>query len=368
MTDAEVRVDVVIGVHSPTRPIERAVDSVLANSEARALIVVHNTPRSGVEHRLGPLAGHDRVRIVELHDGVRSPAGAFNAGLDHSTAEFVSFLGSDDTTDPGAIDAWVAQADRDGADIVIAPVRRTAGGVGTMPRVRPRRTRNLDGDRDRLFEKTAPLGILRRSVVGELRYTVGIPRGVDQAFGIHLWFSGASISFDPMAPAYVEHDDQQDRVTYGRGPAIDDLRYVAAIESDDVFQAMPAAARRAVAAKIIRAHLLTTALSRLEPSGLAAQDRSDLVQLLAQLEGWAPGVRGLLARRDVALLDAILRDGADAETARRIGGDRGRFLSPGALLPDRLGWTLHRHAPLRSLAAGFLVLRRANLAHASRRG
>jgi hypothetical protein len=295
--------------------------------------------------------------VLELADGVRSPANSYNHALDAATADFVSVVGSDDELAAGAIDGWVALADRVAADVVIAPILRVGGAPVPSPRVRPGRVAGLSGDRDRLFERTAPLGLVARERFGALRFTEGLPRGIDQAYGLHLWFSGARIAFDPATPPYLEHDDQRDRVTKVGGPAIDDLRYFEAIEADPVFQGMSPKARRAVAAKIIRVHVVGSIATHVGDDGLSETDRNDLTQAVDRLRGWAPRLDGLLSIRDHRLLSVALRPGATADEIRDAIGDRTSYLSLPALVTHDPLLVLHRHAPLRSLAAGRFVAR-----------
>lgn len=352
-------VDVFLGVHSTSRPVERAVRAALRNATpVRVTVVAHNVGQDEVLRRLGPLADDGRVRVVELTDGVRSPANAFNKGLDIATATYVSVVGSDDELAPGALDAWVALAERHSADVVIAPIFRIPTGPVPSPRVRSRRRGPLDGDRDRLFERTAPLGLLRRDRFADLRYPEGMPRGVDQAYGLHLWFSGARVVFDPSSPPYLEHDDQQDRVTRAGGRARDDLAYLDSIEEGLAFRTMSRAARRAVAAKILRVHVLSAVERRIGDEGLDPTDRSDVADAVARLRRWAPGVLGLLAVRDHRALACALRTDATGEDLRSAFGGRSRYLTPGALLTSNPFRVLHRHAPLRSLLAGYVVARR----------
>lgn len=352
------RVDVIIGVHNTSRPVERAVASALRNRVAvRVMVVAHNTDPNAVRRRLGALANDPRVVVLDLHDGIRSPANSYNHALDSAIADFVSVVGSDDELAPGALDAWVGLADRVHAEVVMAPILRVGGGPVPSPRVRPGRTDKLDGDRDRLFERTAPLGLVGRARFGGLRFTEGLPRGIDQAYGLHLWFSGARIAFDPTTPPYLEHDDQRDRVTKVGGPAIDDLRYFDAIEADPVFQTIPSGARRAVAAKIVRVHVISSIATHLGESGLTEEDRRDLAHVVDRLRGWAPRLDQLLSRRDHRALATGLRPGASGDEIRAAIGDRRSYLSPAALVPRNPLLTLHRHAPFRSLVAARFVAR-----------
>lgn len=359
-----LEVEVILGVHNDSRPIERAVSSILDNAaRIRVTVVAHNHPAERVRRRLGRIAEDPRVRVLELMDGVRSPANPYNFALDSCTAEFVGVVGSDDELASGAIDGWLSVARRDSADVVIAPVWRVGSGAVPAPRVRRGRTTKLDGDRDRLFERTAPLGVWRRLAFPSLRFIEDLPRGIDHEFGLALWFSGRKISFDPAVPPYLEHDDQDDRVTKVQGTAADDFAYLDALERSSTVRAMSPSARRAVAAKILKTHVVGSIFARAGTGGLSERDRSALTTVTARLRKWAPGVDSVLSRRDLRVLRAALEDKVDGTWLAGQLAQRGSYLSVGALVPGALIKTLHRHAPLRSLLAGRRVARAIARAH-----
>jgi hypothetical protein len=360
------RIEAIVCVHNTSRPVERAVGSALQNSASlRVTVIVHNTDPDAVTDRLATLVRDPRVRVLELSDGIRSPANAFNYGLDNATGQYVCLIGSDDELERGALDSWLALADTTHSDVVVAPVRRVAGGGLPAPDAGRGRTVRLDGDRDRLFERVAPLGLVRLARFAGLRFTEGLPRGVDQAYGLHMWFSGAAVAFDPTTPAYLEWDDQPDRVTTAGGPLSADFGYLDVFEGDAVFQSMSAAARRAVAARIVRVYLVGGVARRLTETGLTGEDRAALSAVLRRLRAWAPGVDGILAVRDRRALRAALNPVLSGEDVRRAIGDRSRYLTVNALLTVNPVRVLHRHAPLRSLIAGRRVARavEANARH-----
>src|SRR5690606_32966540 len=107
-------------------------------------------------------AADTRVRLISLIDGIPSPAGPINAGLDAATAPFTSLLGSDDLYEPGAIDAWLEVQRRGRADVVIPRVSTHSGNTLRTPPTRPFRTHRLDGVRDRLSYRTVQLGLVSR--------------------------------------------------------------------------------------------------------------------------------------------------------------------------------------------------------------
>jgi hypothetical protein len=211
-----------------------------------------------------------------------------------------------------------------------------------------------------LFERVAPLGLVRRERFADLRLTEGLARGEDQVFSLHLWFSGASVAFDPTLPPYVEHDDQPDRITMAPAPFNDDVAFLDAIETDPVFQAMSPAARRALGARLIRVFVIGAIASRLGAHGLDDGTRDAIQDTVRRLSGWAPGVEGLLARRDRALVRVALRPDADVDALEAALASRSGFRSPSALIPADVLRLFHRHAPLRSLLAQRRIAKQEN--------
>ncbi|MCK2036323.1 glycosyltransferase family 2 protein [Microbacterium sp. SSW1-49] len=355
-------VDVIVGVHNGDRPIERAVRSVLASTvHVRVSVVAHNVGTDVIARRLGELVDDPRVRILSLQDGVRSPANAFNRGLDAATGTYVAIVGSDDSLEAGALDAWVALAERHAADAVIAPIIRDGDHAVPTPRIRDRRrVRVLDADRDRVFERTAALGIQRRKTTDSLRYATGLPRGVDQEFGLRLWTT-KRIVFDPATPVYREHADQNDRVTHAFGPLIEDFAFLDGIESAVAGLALPL--RRAVVAKLVRVHLVPAVSNRARAKSLDTADLDAADDILRRLSALAPGMQRLLPRALRGDLAAI-RHRSVAEAVDVTRRSRSRLTE---VLPDDPWLFLHRHAPLRSLSAGRSVMRRTQIAYAARR-
>lgn len=354
-------VDVVIAVHTDRRPIERATASALQTTRnVRVTVVAHNVGPEAIRARLGVLADDPRVRVIPLSDGMPSPAGPFNHGLSAATATYTAILGSDDEFESGAIDAWVALAERTGADVVVAPVVRDGGAGIPTPRIRRRRAgRILDGDRDRLFERSAALGLHRRATTGGVAFDAGLTSGEDQRPGLELWFGRRTV-FDPVSPAYLEHGDQGDRVTHRFGVLADDFAFLTGL--DDVLASLSAAARRGVAAKILRVHLVPALRVRAAAGTLTDADVSAAADVIASLQTRAPGAEGLLPRDAGVIVDAV-RSGRAADV-RRLAQARSTRLD--SLLSARLVLALHRHAPLRTQWAGRRVARTVTAAHAKR--
>src|SRR5699024_4536526 len=91
-------IDVIIATHTPERPVQRAVHSVLAHTacNVRVTVVVHNTDPAPIEHSLQDYLDEPRLRVVTLNDGIPSPSGPMNHGYSLATATYTSLIGSDD--------------------------------------------------------------------------------------------------------------------------------------------------------------------------------------------------------------------------------------------------------------------------------
>ncbi|WP_167756935.1 glycosyltransferase family 2 protein [Leifsonia flava] len=350
-------VDVVIAVHSPDRPVERAVGSVLLHTTAsvRVTVVVHNTDAAPVVARLSGFVGKAGLRILELHDGIASPAGPFNLGLDHATAPFTSVLGSDDEFEPGAIDAWLAVANSDSADVVIACLRHAGGSPVPTPPTRPFRQSSLDPVKDRLSYRSAPLGLVSRAAFGELRFAEGLPSGEDLPYVSRLWFSGRRISSARSAPAYRLHDDSGDRVTFATRSIAEEFAYLPSTIGSSWFRALPAPSQSALVAKFLRIHLFGAVSNRPDPALWATPDREELAEIARLLLSSGHGIEEVLSRADRDLLDAILDPSSCARTLGSLAIRRRRRLAVASLFPRRLTRLLHAEAPLRFSAASALA-------------
>lgn len=366
---ADPQVDVVIAVHTSTRPIARAAASALRNDAAvRVTVVAHNIDASVIRSNLGDLADDPRVRLLHLHDGIPSPAGPMNLGFAHATGEFVSLLGSDDEFEVGALDAWLDIASREGADVVIAPINDLGRTPDPYPPIRRGRTSGLDPDRDRLAYRSAPLGLVSRARFGHLRFAEGLGSGEDLPFVTSLWFTGAAISFHPTSPGYLGHIDEPDRVTAEPRPLADDFLFLDFIERGDAFPRMRRRERVALVVKILRIHVFDAIAARVTDDGFPEDQRRALSTVLRKLRGWAPGATALLAWSDSRALKAALQRSAPAALIRERLDARWRYGSPATLIASNPLLTLHRHAPFRTLSAGIRVRGASAAAIAARGG
>lgn len=346
-------VDVVIAVHQVTRPVERAVSSVLAGAPAgtRAVVVCHGIPAGAVRERLGEVEGE--VLVLEHVDGVPSPAGPFNAGLDTTEATYVSVMGSDDFLEPGALARWVALAESSAASAVMARVRHQQGGLVRTPPTRwGRRAAGLSLARDRLAYRTAPLGLVRRAVLEQmhLRFTPGLSTGEDLAFGLRLW-ARDDVVYAAKAPAYVVGSDAVVRVTMSARPVAADLECCRGVVEAPWFRALPGTQRVAVVVKLLRIHVFATVVNRPDAGAWPVDERRSLAALTEQLLAGAPAARRHLSLVERRLLAAALDPAVPSEellalSARRVRHGRWDTL----VTPDPRG-LLSAQGPLRLMAA-----------------
>ena len=338
----------VIPVHTPVRPIRRAVVSALANTaDVRVTVVAHNTDASRISTNLSEFAGRPDVRVLSLQDGIPSPAGPMNHGIASAEAPFFSVMGSDDELEPGAIDSWYALATSTGASVVIPRVRVDEAHEPTPPTRRGRRI-DLDIDKDRLAYRCMPLGLIDRSVHPGLRFTPGLESGEDLEFTAELWFTGAHIAYDRTGPAYVGHDDAEDRVTRTIRPLSADFAFLDIVASRSWYRTAGRSARRAFGVKNLRVHLMDAIAARLDLAGGIGAHRSELLEIASTIETMSPGATTLLSRADRKVLDELTAAEPSADRIRELfaarwgGGPDGRLTANPFL-------SLHRQAPYRTL-------------------
>jgi len=350
----EPLVDLIIAVHTAERAIERAVGSVLRGTAApvRVTVVCHGVDPALIEARLGPLADDPRVRLLPFTDGIPSPTGPFNHGLDAATARFTATLGSDDELLSGAIDSWLAVQRRFSADVVIPRVGLAEGPASLRtPPTRPFRARNLDGARDRLSYRTQQLGLVSRERFPDLRLTPGLRTGEDIEYGLKLWFSGARIAFDRRGPAYWGHQDATDRISMSARPVAEEFAFLDAAIDPGWIASLTRAQRVGVAVKMIRTHLMAGLSSRLMSGEITAPDRNALAEIARRLVAVAPEALEIISRRDARILQMIVGGAPNQDTLRAELAIRTDYRRADNLLSASLLRLLHREAPVRFLTA-----------------
>lgn len=349
-------VDVVIAIHDPSRPLDRAVESVLLDAPAnvRALVVCHGIERSSIERLLTGVPS-DRVEVIEFADGVRSAAGPFNAGIRASSADYVSVMGSDDFLDPGALRAWQRIAAERHSDAVIAEQRHQSGKFVNSPPVRPGRARSLDAVRDRLYYRSAPLGLLRRQYLLDhgLHLFEGLSTGEDVVLSTLLWSHG-HVDLARGCPRYVIGADAAARVTGEARPLSEVVEIMTTILADPGIQQLPLRNRRSLAVRLSRTTLLSVIRARMSASDWDEEQVASVRDALAALEEFAPGFRRPLALAERAVLEGVTQDPtiAHATVSRRSS-------APAWVVPRNLAYLFHRESNVRRYSVLFLDRRRA---------
>jgi glycosyltransferase involved in cell wall biosynthesis len=346
-------VDVIIPVHTAERPIARAVASVLTGTVAavRVNVVCHNIDAEAIAESLGSWAEDARVRLLSLHDGLSSPAGPINVGLDAATADFTALLDSDDTYEPGAVDAWLEVQTRDRADVVIPMFKYADGSSTRTPPIRPFRSKNLDGVRDRLAYRTRQHGLVSRHRFPTLRMTPGLRSGEDVIQGATIWYSSARISFARSLPAYRIHEDGGERTSVSVKPAAESLLFLDAVLDPSFTDGLTVGQRESFAIKLLKTHIMDVLAVALETNAI-----SDLVQIADAIQrvcNLSPGVLDIMSRRDTAILNGVTA-GANANALSDQLAIRTEYLRIDNVLTSLPIRVLSSQAPLRFLAATLL--------------
>lgn len=345
-------VDVIIAVHTVTRPIHRAAASALRGNEARVRVnvVAHNIDPDLIAANLGDLLDDERVRLLPFADGIPSPAGPMNHALDQATAPYFALLGSDDEFAPGALDSWLDLARSVDASMVLARIDRLTSGPDPTPPTRRGRITDLDPARDRLSYRSAPLGLVSRKQFPDLRFTEGLFSGEDLEFTAALWFTGSAFAYDRHTPGYVGHEDEGDRVTSAPRLVREDFAFLDAITTSAWFPRLTRSQRTALGVKTLRVHFFDAVLNRLDAPGDFESTRVALLEVLGTLTTVFPGAVAYLARCDRKVIDALRRGPVDTAEVRRLIGARWGGGADALLTRNPLR-SLHAQAPFRTLRA-----------------
>lgn len=365
-------VEVIVAVHDPRRPLARCLASIEAQredlraegAELRTTVVVHNTDVAPIRDAL-PVVLARAARFLPLVDGIRSPAGPFNAGIDASEATFVSTVGSDDVLEPRTLAAWTARARAARADAVIASLRRGER-VVTTPYLRPGRRPVLDPVADRLAHRTAPLGLLRLDSLRRIgfRYTEGGHlNGEDVEPGLRLWFRGGRIAYPYGAPCYrICEDMGVSRATAELGPLARELGFLAPLLEQDWLRTASRAERTSIGTKLVRAQVIGAIRRRVEARRWSADDARFLARSLQELRAIAgEGLEALSASENAICEGAGIAPDADALAAA---WRRAQSLgAPWRVLPRREAFALSRSARPRTFVSQQLAQRTGSFTH-----
>ncbi|MGM7697403.1 glycosyltransferase [Microbacterium sp. A84] len=345
-------VELVIACHDERRPLERAVASVLKDADVRDLVrvtvVAHGIDPEPLRERLAGIAGD--TRVLAFADGIRSAAGPFNHGLAHVEAEYCGVMGSDDFLEPGTMRAWAQHVATERPDAAIAQIRLQGETIMPNPLVRLGRRRRLDAAKDRLFYRTAPLGLIRTARMRELGLSMreGMRVGEDFEFGIRLWAQGGRIDFLGGLGSYVIGQDAVERTTYGAMTMQERLEPMVRLLDDGVFDDLTPAQRTALAVKLIRVSVVGTAQALAEE--LSDAQTAELADLQKRLLRVAPAAILPFNKQDRAVIDALQRESvvasavASAVIQGRGAGRARRWLTPDILHSFARESTLRRYA------------------------
>ena len=292
----------VVPVHDPARKLGRAVDSVLSCPEAGVVVVLHNVRRDAFD-----LPDDPRVLVVELNEKPGHPGAAFNAGLARVTAPWAGIMGSDDWFEDGSVRAMLDLARRDRADGVIVPLRHPGSKRNSVKPVTWRRS-GLRAASDRLFSRTAPLGLFRSSVLCSPRYRFAehVKAGVDQLSGVRLWTDGWRISHHPLDPAYVVGDDALERVTLApRSVSCQGAMWREVWHDSGVLE-LEDRDRRELGAKIIRVHVFDWIKRHPEPEDWFDGDFEWLASTIQLILRRAPGCLRSFSRAERNVVESLV--------------------------------------------------------------
>lgn len=349
---AHLLIDIVIAVHDPLRPVLRAVDSILAASrdDTRVTVVCHGIDVGSVPGLASRI--NERVRAVRFDDGVRSPAGPFNHGIELATAEYVAIMGSDDWLETGALDAWARLALKHDADVLLAGLSHQGGGAIRNPPVRPWRRAALDPVRDRLFHRSAPLGLIRRTLLLDpsQRLTAGLPTGEDLALSTRLFATANNLCVALDAPRYVIGADADGRVTSAAYSLAELALPVEMLFAEGWFQTLPERVRCAAVIARIRGSVLSHLSAFSDADCWSAEDLAVVRRILAHAMELAPTAFRPLPLADTRMLNALVENDVTADSAAAaVRSWTGAGLRE-RLLPARITYVLHPEStPVRYL-------------------
>lgn len=353
--EASQPVEIIIACHSPKRRIDRAVESVVRDNgeAASATVVCHNIAIEAISQRI-PEGIRGRVKFLELHDGIRSPSGPFMHGIDRADASWVGIMGSDDFYEPGALSRMLSLADSH--DAVMPRMRHDTGQSVRTPPARPLHSGRRDAVRDRLYYRSAPLGLMRREFIMNrgLSLDAGLQVGEDLHLSTLLW-STASVAVQRTGPAYVIGSDAEDRMTMSLPPISVELRHIETVWSEDCLAQLSSAQLTALGTKYLRIHIFGAAYYRGLAQSWQEGDRETLASAAKCVLEAAPLAAAPLSRADRDLLDSLLDVSVPDDRVGELAQARRKFGRPATLFTRSVKHVLHREAPLRFIAASALV-------------
>lgn len=197
----EPKISVILPVYNVSAYLERCLDSILATHYQNLEIICVNDGSTDCSlDILRSYARKDsRMLIIDQPNG--GVSAARNAGIDRSTGEHVSFIDPDDFIHPCFFDTLLLALKKTNADYVIGTHRSVSEKdlpVG-IPAINPESVQISPVTIDSFFEshltRTYIWGrMLRRSVLGALRFDPSMRFGEDGIFNGELWMQQPDLS------------------------------------------------------------------------------------------------------------------------------------------------------------------------------
>lgn len=362
---------IVVAIHDPKRHFEDVIRTVLEDDACvtGVIAVLHNLgPKDlqGVIDRLEALGygPSGRLAIVEHSDGIPSPAGPKNRGLDACTARWVGFADSDDNIDQGALSAWVAQGEAMGADAVLAPLRDSDGSLAPTPPIRVGRSfrRLCSAAPDRLYYRASPMGIYKRGLVlrSGARMTEKAKTGEDIAFMAAVLSGGAKIAIaDPRNGAYLIQDDAASRATTSEKTIKEQLMGLMGVLNSEVVSQMTAKEKKCLALKLLRRDLLEIIMQRME-WGIRDEDSRAILNVVRIVSHRLGNVVGYLSRSEVSVLTAVTTIPVDTAALSHALESVQHYRSVKSLIPNNPLHFFAAQGPFRYRVASKMMSRRLN--------
>lgn len=291
-------IDVIVPVHRADRAVDAAVASAQSSVQGiatRVLVVLHNLgPEEAARVHLD-----STTTVLRCDDGVASPSGPRNAGLEAASAPFVFFLDSDDRLAPGCLRGLHDAAEATGADVVLPSIRVGRRYVGT-PLVWSRRPRILDIVDHDLFMRSHVPALLRRGVLDSsgIRYPEGIRTGEDFVVMAHLYaVATTSLALDSV---YIVLDDAVERASTAPLPPEERLAAMRLLLGSPWVDRLDVRQRDLLVRRSLSVNIGGAWRNAVEPARSGAREEYVAVRDLA-LER-SPGARALLSVRDLVSL------------------------------------------------------------------
>ena len=353
-------VDIVIPVHSTSRPLQRAVSSALraAPGQCRVTAVAHHLTAEQV-HSMLSVEQRAVVDVIESEDRGSTAAVPRNEALRRTSARYISFLDSDDTLDPGAVTRWLRIAERRGSDLVMPFQHHENPRVDITPIVRPLRRSDLDPVKDRLGYRSTAFGLIRMSAVRRTgaRFDESARTGEDQSFVMALYAGAHRIDLAPGLPGVLMHADGTDRVSRQLLPIRETVAAALDLGREPWFAGVPDELKRSYILKYIRVNFFPALEHAVRSGTWDANYARSANAVFGELTQYAPHVTDQLSRADLRVA-RLLSPGTGEQELLAALAERRRYTTPGALLTERWTRVLGRQAPLRVVAASAVQMLR----------